>query len=123
MSIRVGIFVLVAAALLAAGFWAGSSVPTHSATPRILSGRVAMVGSSGDEFAVVFGGNVSEPASYGLSDSVPWRDGAGVWNEGSPVACMKPLSHGQLITFGVVNVNPVADALGGPTVVWVECPT
>jgi hypothetical protein len=34
---------------------------------------------------------------------------------------MRPLSHGQRITIGVVNVAPAGGALGGPVVVWLEC--
>jgi hypothetical protein len=37
-------------------------------------------------------------------------------------ACLKPLSQGQRISFGAVNVKPAGAAgLGGPVVVWIEC--
>ena len=40
----------------------------------------------------------------------------------SQPACLKPRSHGQHITFGVVNVKPAGGTVfGGPVVVWIEC--
>lgn len=87
-------YVLAGAALVGAGFWGGTSVPRSLATPQVLSGTVRQVGGDGDEFAVLLGGNSAQTASYGLSDSIPWRDAQGAWNMGTPIACMKPLSHG-----------------------------
>jgi hypothetical protein len=44
------------------------------------------------------------------------------WFEGTQPACLRPGSHGQHITFGVVALKPAGEAgVGGPVVVWVEC--
>jgi len=119
---RVVAYVLAGAVLVGAGFWGGRLLPTHTATPQVLTGTVREVGGDGDEFVVSQAGS-SQAASYALSQTIPWRGAGGGWTVGdTSIPCMQPLSHGQQITFGVINTNPVADALGGPVVVWVECP-
>lgn len=50
-----------------------------------------------------------------------WRDRYGNWFEGTTPACLKPGSHGQHITFAVINVQPGPAGNGGPVVVWIEC--
>jgi|SRR6516162_8445325 hypothetical protein len=108
--------------LVAAGFWAGKSLTTATVTPDVQTGTVALVGGGGDEFRIQFGGQ-SQEISYGLSPDINWRDGYGIWQQGPRPSCMAPLSHGQRITIGVVNVEHVGDASGGPVVVWLECPS
>jgi hypothetical protein len=106
------------------GFWAGSSQSRAStATPQVLSGTVMEVGGGGDEFAVCLSGT-TQCTSYGFDDGIPWQDAQGNWHlsVGGPIACMKPLSHGQKITFGVVDFDPVGSVeMGGSSVVWIEC--
>jgi hypothetical protein len=121
---RTAAFSFAAATLVAVGIWSGTFLSSSAATPQVLTGTVGIVGAGGDEFAVLLSGT-DQPESYGLSDSIPWRDPQGGWNfsVGAPIPCMKPLSHGQKITFGLVNANPVEDAPGGSVVVWVECPS
>jgi hypothetical protein len=113
-----------AAAILvaAAGFWAGKSLTTATLTPVVQTGTVGIVGGDGDEFTILLSGQ-HELTSYGMSSDVNWRDAYGVWQQGTHPGCMATLSHGQRITFGVVNAAPVADAPGGPVVVWIECPS
>lgn len=111
-----------AIALAAAGFWAGKSLTTATVTPTVQTGTVGSVGMDGDEFAVRLSGQ-SQLTSYGLPSTISWRDAYGNWQDGTRPSCMAPLSRGQRITFGVVNVAPVADASGGPMVVWIECPS
>jgi len=117
-------YVLAVAVLIGVSFWGGALLRTSTGTPQILTGTVGEVGISGDEFSVLLS-HTDGGDSYGLSDSIPWRDSQGTWNYsvGSPIACMKPLSHGQQITFGVVTTKPVGDAPGTQVVVWLECPT
>lgn len=114
--------VIVAAALVGVGFWGGTRIVTSTATPQVLSGRVQEVGGSGEEFAILLNGT-HEPTSYGFSDSIWWRGADDTWNSthGTAIPCMKPLSGGQTITFGVVNTKPSAGAPGGPVVTWIEC--
>lgn len=119
---RLAAFIFAGAALVGAGFWGGTLLPTSTATPQALTGTVREVGGGGDEFAILLSGT-NQATSYGFSDSIPWRDAQGTWNSsvGVPIACMKPLSHGQQITFGVINAKPAEGASGGPAVVWIEC--
>jgi hypothetical protein len=106
--------------LLAAGFWAGRSQSTDTATPDVRTGTVRLVAWGGDGFAIQLSGTRAT-TQYAMGNTVQWRDKHGTWRDGSQPACMKPLSHGQHITFGVVNAEPVGDALGGQVVVWIEC--
>lgn len=110
------------AVLLAAGFWVGVSLTTSTATPQVMTGTVVQVGANADEF-VFRQGKTGQPTGYGLPVSVQWRNAYGVWQDGSQPACMRPLTRGQRITIGVVNTAPVADAPGGPVIVWLECPS
>jgi len=108
--------------LVAAGFWAGKSLTTATLTPTVQAGTVALVGISGDEFAIRLDGQ-RQLTSYGLPGNTTWRDAYGIWQDGTRPGCMAPLSRGQRISFGVVNAAPAADAPGTPVVVWIECPS
>lgn len=59
--------------------------------------------------------------SFGLPNTLEWRDAYGTWNDGTRPACLEPHSRGQHVTLGIVSVEPVRDAPGGDTVAWVEC--
>ena len=99
------------------GLWIGRALPTHTATPQVLQGTVSIVGGNGDEFAVALDGSPTG-TSYGLG-SVPWKDAGNSWHDAGPVGCLKPLSKGQHVRFGVVHVkNP---ASGTDLVTWVDC--
>jgi hypothetical protein len=106
--------------LIAAGFWAGKSLTTATLTPAVQTGTVALVGINGDEFTIRLSGQIT---SYSVPGSITWRNAYGVWQVGTRPGCMAPLSSGQRIRFGVVNVAPLADAPGSPVVVWIECPS
>lgn len=108
--------------LVAAGFWAGKSLSTATVTPAVLTGTVGFVGGDSTEFTIRLSGQ-SQLTSYGLPSNIDWRDMYGIWQQGTPPACMPQFSRGQRITFGVVNVATVGDASGGPVVVWLECPS
>jgi hypothetical protein len=106
--------------LLAAGFWGGKSVSPGAVTPDVLAGTVRAVAAAGDAFVIRLDGR-GGVTTYGMRVSpVMWRDNYGNWFQGTQPACLKPFSHGQHITFGVVNVKP-AGVTGGPVVVWIEC--
>jgi hypothetical protein len=108
--------------LLAGGFWSGKSVSSDTATPEVLSGTVRLVGPESDGFAVRLS-RTNRVEQYALSDLTSWRDRYGSWHGGTRPACLTPLSHGQHITFGLVNAEPVGDAPGAlSVVVWIECP-
>jgi hypothetical protein len=106
----------------AAGFWGGKVLTPTVVRPQVMSGIVGLVGVQGDEFT--FRSNGTGPVTgYGLPGPVQWRNSYGVWFDTGRPACMRPLSHGQHIRLGVVSAAPVADAPGGPVIVWLECPT
>ena len=106
--------------LLAGGFWAGKSLSADTVTPDVLSGTVKLVSDTSDSFAIQLSGTHGI-TSYAMGNRMQWRDKYGTWWDGTQPACMKPLSHGQHITLGVVNAKPVGDAPGQPVVVWIEC--
>jgi hypothetical protein len=108
--------------LVAAGFWAGKSLSTATIAPTVQTGTVAFVGINGDEFAIQLSGQ-RQLTSYGLPSNINWRNAYGIWQLGTRPGCMAPLSRGQRIRLGVVNVAPSADAPGSPLVVWIECPS
>ena len=110
-----------AAILLASGgFWTGKSLTTPTVTPQVSAGTVGLVSITGD--ALTFQpADGSQATSYALPGLLPWRDSYGTWHEGGPPACVKPLTHGQRVTIGVINTAPVASAPGGPVIVWLQC--
>jgi hypothetical protein len=116
-----GLFVVaVSVALVLVGFMVGAHKVGSSATPSVITGRIGLVGINGNEFRITPAGSKSD-TSYGLSTTTPWRDSQLVWNSGSPILCMRPLSHGQTVTIGVVNTKPTSGASGTAIVAWVEC--
>ncbi|MFC8236204.1 hypothetical protein [Streptomyces sp. NPDC057284] len=50
---------------------------------------------------------------------MPWKDTNGTWHDRSPIDCLKPLSQGQHIAFGVVHVND--PDFSTDLVAWVDC--
>jgi hypothetical protein len=107
-------------ALVLLGFLIGANRVGSSATPRVITGKVTVVGMDGLEFGFTPAGSKSG-TSYGFSTNTPWRDSRLGWNFGSPITCMRPLSHGQIVTIGVVNIKPTSGAVGTAIVAWVEC--
>ena len=107
-------------ALVLLGFLIDANRVGSSATPRVITGKVTVVGMDGLEFGLTPAGSKSG-TSYGLSTNTPWRDSRLVWNSSSPIRCMRPLSHGQIVTIGVVNTKPTSGALGTAIVAWVKC--
>jgi|SRR5215469_4247499 len=107
--------------LTSAGFLAGKSLTTHTATPQVTTGIVTLVGIHADEF-ILRPDPGGRPAGYALPGSVSWRNAYGIWQDQGRPACMGPLTHGQRITIGVINAAPVAGAPGAPVIVWLECP-
>ena len=83
-------------------------------------GTIGLVSPGGDVFTIRLSGR-KEPTSYALPPTVEWRDAYGTWYENTRPACMKPGTHGQQVTLGLVNTEPVADAPGRPVIVWLEC--
>ena len=106
--------------LLAGGFWVGKSLSTSTATPQAETGTIGFVSPEGDEITIRLSGR-KEPTSYAMPLTVEWRDAYGTWWENTRPACMKPGTHGQQVTLGLVTTEQVADAPSGPVIVWLEC--
>ena len=106
--------------LLAAGFWSGKSLSPDAVTPDVLAGTVRFVTDEGDAFAIQLDGRRGVTSYAMRVSTVMWRDEYGNWFQGTQPACLRPRSHGQHITFGVVNVK-LGPAEGRPVVVWIEC--
>ena len=49
-----------------------------------------------------------------------WRDADGPWHDSFPT-CLRPLTGGQRVRLGVVDVRPIGDKPGRPVVAWLEC--
>jgi hypothetical protein len=110
----------VAAAVLAAGgFWGGKALPTSTATPQAETGTVTGVDYHSEAFGLRVDGTGQTTGL--VLGPVSWRDAYGNWHVGDTPACMKPSSHGQRITVGIVHIQPVVDAPGGNLVTWLEC--
>jgi hypothetical protein len=68
-------------------------------------------------------GLASEPDGPGKGYSIAgafWREAEGPWHTSGPT-CLEPLSDGQHIRMGVVQVEPKMEAPGREVVVWLEC--
>jgi len=113
-------FGVTAVVLLAIGFWVGKSLSTSPATPKAETGTIGFISPGGDSFTIRLSG-LRGITSFALPPTVEWRDGYGTWNENTRPACMKPGTHGQRVTLGLVDTEPVGDAPSGPVIVWLEC--
>jgi hypothetical protein len=60
-------------------------------------------GSTATRFGVAIDGSRGA-RSFGLG-AVPWKDVSSSWHDSGPSDCLKPLSKGQHIKFGVVRVK------------------
>lgn len=107
--------------LLAVGLWAGRQLPTDTATPDVQTGVVSGVSIDGGGFAIRLSGE-GVTTGYPLGSALSWRDKYGIWHDESRPACLKPLTHGQHVTIGVVRAQPSGDVpSAAELVVWVEC--
>ncbi|VVB92508.1 Uncharacterised protein [uncultured archaeon] len=61
---------------------------------------------------------------YDLAGAM-WQEHRGPWNErlgwGESSTCIRPLTSGQKVRLGVVNIAPTQEAPGREVVVWMEC--
>jgi hypothetical protein len=110
--------VLAVAVIATVGFSLGRASRSDTATPAIRHGTVAKVSLDGAEFGV-FPDGASTAESY--STPSMWVDAQGGQHDGDLPACLQPSTHGQHITYGVVQVNPVQGATGAVLAIWVRC--
>jgi hypothetical protein len=106
--------------LLAGGFWGGRSLTTSTAIPRPEAGTIKAVNADGTALAIMLRGHTT-PTGYALPATVLWQDPYGTWNEGTHPACLRPLTHGQHVTLGIITALPAASAPGGSIIAWVKC--
>lgn len=106
--------------LLAGGFWGGRSVTTSSAIPRAETGTIESVSADGTALTIRLSGDAGQ-TGYALPATVDWQDPYGTWNLGSRPACLRPLTHGQHVTLGVITALPSGGAFGGSIIAWVKC--
>ena len=116
--LKVVVALLVGIVLGAALMW-GLQQLVFAVRPEIVEGVTTAVNEEGTAIGVQ-----TEPDGPGESYVVAgalWRQAGEPWHTSGPVACLDPLSAGQPVRLGVVDVAPAADAPGRPVVVWVEC--
>ncbi len=118
----------VAVILVAAGFWASLALSataatraaTWVATPRVRRGVVLSIAPTGDFVIRLDGGG---RAGYVLPSTVDWRNGYGVWSQGTGrPGCMRPGTRGQRISVGVVLAEPSGGSPGEMVLAWLACP-
>lgn len=107
-----------AAAMWTVAHFAGPSFVGHDLV-EVLDGVANNVNI--DSTAIFFVGS-GRREGFSVSGA-DWRQDDGPWNVSSDVpTCLEPLSSGQRVTLGVVDVPPGPP--GGPgreEVVWLEC--
>lgn len=85
---------------------------------NVLEGYVTAVNASGTAIGVS-----QQPGGPGEGYTIGeawWRESGSPW-ERSTSTCLEPLSSGQRVRLGVVQVEPEGETPGGPVVAWVEC--
>lgn len=105
----------------ACAMWVGA----HFAGPGfVLQDQVTILegtstGTNSDGSAMGFDGAGHRNEGFSIAGAM-WRQDDGPWNDSAPT-CLRPLSSGQPVTLGIVEVQPSADVPGGSVVVWLEC--
>lgn len=68
-------------------------------------------------------GLAPEPGGTGKGYSIAgafWREAGGSWHTKGPT-CLEPLTSGQHVRMGVIEVEPTEEGPGREIVVWLEC--
>ena len=68
-------------------------------------------------------GLTTEPDGLGKGYSIAgafWRDAGGPWHTSGPT-CLEPLTSGQKVRLGVIEIEPASQTPGREMVVWLEC--
>src|SRR5665811_1598779 len=73
----------------------------------VIEGYVNGVNQGGDAIGLSSGPEVSEGEGY-IVAGADWRDTSGAWHRGFPT-CLEPLSQGQRVRLGVIDVPPEDD--------------
>jgi hypothetical protein len=117
---------IVYAVLVVVGVLVGYALPQSSVSPKSETGTVTnvqgSVGDLGSHVAFLTKG-VKGKVTYPMRDQVPWQAvKGGSWHQSGQPSCLVPGSAKPVkVTLGVITVDAVGSAPGGPMVVWVEC--
>lgn len=115
VGVGVALFILgiVCGALVTWLFW-----PFNTAQPDVVEGYTTAVNQDGTAigFTEEQGG---EGTGYFIAGAA-WRRNGLPWSDSLPT-CLEPLTSGQQVRLGFVDVQPVDDAPGRTVVVWLEC--
>ena len=117
---------LIGAVLVVVGVLVGYALPQSSVSPKSEVGTVMKVQGSlgGTSSSLVFKAKgLKQAISYPMQDPIPWQaTSSGAWHQGGQPSCLVPGSATPVkVTLGVITVQGVGSAPGGPMIVWVEC--
>jgi len=113
VALLLGIVIGASAASVAWGL-----VVARGVRVEIVEGQITNVNEAGTGI-----GLATEPDGPGKGYSVAgafWREAGGSWHTSGPT-CLEPLTSGQQVRMGVVQVRPAIEAPGREVVVWLEC--
>lgn len=105
-----------AAAMWTVAHFAGPSFVGHDVV-EILDGVTTYVNY--DSTTIFFVGS-GRREGFRVAGAI-WRQDDGPWNDSDVPTCLEPLSSGQRVTLGVVDVRPPSGGFGRHVVVWLEC--
>jgi len=88
-------------------------------TVDVIEGYVTSVNQNGAFIGLAESPESPEAEGY-IVAGADWRDAGGAWHDTFPT-CLEPLSSGDRVRLGVVDVPPQGDAPGREHVVWLEC--
>lgn len=108
-ALAIGIVCLIVGVLV--GWLALPVRPGREVPAQVVRGVATAVDQSGTRIGISPDGTDAGAVGYGIAGARFWK--AGVW---SSETCLEPLTAGQSLEIGVVNVVDQ-----GPVVVWVKC--
>jgi hypothetical protein len=91
---------------------------TRGVQVEIVEGHTTNVNEAGTGI-----GLATEPGGRGKGYAIAgafWREADGPWHTGGST-CLEPVTSGQRVRMGVVQVEPAMEAPGREIVVWLEC--
>ncbi len=94
--------------------------PLGKAHVHVVEGYVNGVNNDGTKIGV--SPRLGDPGEgYRIGDA-DWRQSGQSWNDTHPT-CLGPLTSGQRVRLGLVDVALSENAAGRTMVVWLECPS
>jgi hypothetical protein len=116
---------IVGAVLVVVGVLVGYALPSSTVSPKSEVGTVMNVhGNAGDVgSSLMFMTKGKGSVKFPTRDPISWQaTKGGTWHNTGQPSCLVPGSATPVkVTLGVITVNAVGSAPGGPVIVWVEC--